>query len=222
MLLAVDTSTQMMGLALYDGTEVRAESVWQTHSHHTVELAPAIDELLRHTAIKPAELTVLACALGPGSFTSLRIGLAVVKGLALSLHIPIIGIPTLDFLAAAQPLSEMPMLALLPAGRGRMAVVHYTVVDGSWKSQDKPGIMTAEELSDGIHSPTYICGEMNPEERQHLGRKWKNAILASPAQCVRRPAFLAELAWKRWEAHDVDEPVSLAPIYVHVAEAIPD
>jgi len=211
-----------MGLALYNGSEVLGESVWRTHSHHTVELAPAIEELFQRTTVKPADLTVLACALGPGSFTSLRIGLAVVKGLALSLHIPIIGIPTLDFLAAAQPLRDMPMLALLPAGRSRMAVVHYTVVDGAWTAQGGPSVMTTEALSDSIHGPTYICGEMTAEERQQLGRKWKNAILASPAQSVRRPAFLAELAWRRWEAHDVDEPVSLAPIYVHVAEAIPD
>ncbi|HBF41812.1 MAG TPA: tRNA (adenosine(37)-N6)-threonylcarbamoyltransferase complex dimerization subunit type 1 TsaB [Anaerolineaceae bacterium] len=222
MLLAVDTSTQTMGLALYNGTQVLAESVWLTHSHHTVELAPAIDELFQRAAIKPGQLEAVACALGPGSFTSLRIGLAVVKGLALSLHIPVIGIPTLTYLAAAQPLMQMPMLAVLPAGRGRMAVSRYTVQDGAWRSEGELSIMTAEAISDSIHEPTYICGEMDAAERQQLSRKWKNAIVASPAQSLRRPSFLAELAWKRWQEGDVDEPVSLAPIYVHVAEAIPD
>jgi tRNA threonylcarbamoyladenosine biosynthesis protein TsaB len=222
MLLAVDTSTQMMGLALYDGIQTLAESVWMTHSHHTVELAPAIEELFQRSSIKSSELSVVACALGPGSFTSLRIGLAVAKGLALSLHIPIIGIPTLDYLAAAQPVMDIPMLAVLPAGRGRMAVLRYINRDGQWQAEGESTIMTAEAISDSIHEPTYICGEMDAEERQQLSRKWKNARVASPAQSVRRPAFLAEMAWKRWQAGDVDEPVSLAPIYVHVAEAIPD
>lgn len=222
MLLAVDTSTQTMGLALYDGTSVLAESVWLTHSHHTVELAPAIQELFTRLAVKPDQLGAVACALGPGSFTSLRIGLAVVKGLALSLHIPIIGIPTLDYLAAAQPLMQMPMLAVLPAGRGRMAVSRYAVKDGAWQAEGGLSIMTAEAISDSIHEATYICGEMDAAERQQLSRKWKNANVASPAQSVRRPGFLAELAWKRWQAGDVDEPVSLSPIYVHVAEAIPE
>ena len=222
MLLAVDTSTQTMGLALYDGNQVIAECVWQTHSHHTVELAPAIEELFHRTAIKPADLGAIACALGPGSFTSLRIGLAVAKGLALSLHIPIIGIPTLDYLAASQPMMEIPMLTVLPAGRGRMAVSRYTVQDGAWRSAGEISVMTAEAISDSIHETTYICGEMDAEERQQLSRKWKNAVVASPAQSFRRPAYLAELAWKRWQAGEVDEPVSLAPIYVHVAEAIPD
>ena len=103
MLLAIDTSTQTIGLALYDGTQVLAEMHWQTKTHHTIELAPAVDELITRCNIKPVELKAIACALGPGSFTSLRIGLAFAKGLALSLRIPILGIPTFDYLVASQP-----------------------------------------------------------------------------------------------------------------------
>lgn len=222
MLLAVDTSTQTMGLALYDGNQVVGESTWLTHSHHTMELAPSIDNMLHRCNVKPTDLSVLACALGPGSFTSLRIGLAVAKGLALSLHIPILGIPTLDALAVAQPLLDMPMLAVLPAGRGRLAVSKYNVVDSAWKAEGDAEVTTTEELSRSIHSRTYICGEMSADERQQLARKWKNVTMASPAQCVRRPGYLAELAWKRWQNGETDEPVSLAPIYLHVADPIPD
>lgn len=222
MLLAVDTSTQTMGLALYNGNQVAGEMVWVTHSRHTVELAPAIDDLLDRCNVKPADLTVLACALGPGSFTSLRIGLAVAKGLALSLHIPILGVPTLDALAAAQPLLDMPMLAVLPAGRSRLAVGKYNVLDSAWRAEGEAVVTTTEDLARSIHARTYICGEMTAEERQQLARKWKNVTMASPAQCVRRPGYLAELAWKRWQNGETDEPVSLAPIYLHVAEAIPD
>ena len=95
MLLAVDTSTQWVGLALYDGAQVLNETVWRTHNHHTVELAPALDTVLKSTAIRPEGLQALGVALGPGSFTSLRIGLAVVKGLALALHLPAHNAPAL-------------------------------------------------------------------------------------------------------------------------------
>ena len=122
MLLAVDTSTQWIGLALYGGAQVLNETVWRTQSHHTVELAPSLDTLFRRTGVRPEGLQALGVALGPGSFTSLRIGLAVVKGLALALHIPVVGIPTLDVLAAAQPVQELPLAAILQAGRGRLAV----------------------------------------------------------------------------------------------------
>jgi tRNA threonylcarbamoyladenosine biosynthesis protein TsaB len=222
MLLAVDTSTQMTGLALYDGTRVVCEMSWQTHNHHTVELSPAITGLLERCNCRPADLTVLAVALGPGSFTSLRIGLALVKGMALALKIPVVGIPTLDSLAASVAVRDMPLAAVLQAGRGRLGLVWYDALMGAWKARGEPQLVTAEELSQEIHKPTLIAGELSADERQLLARKRKNAVLLSPAFCMRRPSFLAELAWQRWTAGQSDEVISLAPIYLHVAEPIPD
>ena len=80
---------------------------------------------------------------------------------------------------------------------------------------------TADELADKIRKPTIVCGELTKEERQRLARKRVNVRLASPAQCVRRPAILAELAWERWQAGAQDDAASLAPIYLHVANSIP-
>ncbi|MFQ5615876.1 MAG: hypothetical protein ACE5GO_05385 [Anaerolineales bacterium] len=65
-----------------------------------------------------------------------------------------------------------------------------------------------------VQRPTLICGELNAETRSILKRKRENIRLASPAQSLRRPAFLAELAWERWQAGQVDDPVTLAPIYL--------
>lgn len=222
MLLAIDSSTQWMGLALYDGVQVLGEMAWRTRNHHTVELAPAVDALMSRSALSPDQLKAVAVALGPGSFTSLRIGLAVAKGLSLAQKIPLIGIPTLDVLAAAQPLRNIPMIAVLQAGRGRLAAVHYLAEKDGWKAQGDARVTTAEELSQQIKSPTYICGELSAEDRQMLHRKYKNVLLASPALCVRRPSLLAELAWARWQSGKTDDPVSLAPIYLHVAGSIPD
>lgn len=74
MLFALDTSTSWISLALFDGTFLRYEVTWETQHHHTVELAPALERMIKSTGIKPSELTGLAVATGPGSFTSLRIG----------------------------------------------------------------------------------------------------------------------------------------------------
>jgi tRNA threonylcarbamoyladenosine biosynthesis protein TsaB len=222
MLLAVDTSTQTMGIALYDGTQAIAETYWHTRTHHSVELAPAVQDLMKKCGVAADDLKAVGCALGPGSFTSLRIGLAFAKGFAFSLNVPILGISTFDFLVATQPLLDYSLAAVLPAGRGRLAVGWYRNINNSWQAEGEITIMSAEDLSAKILQPTYICGEFDAEERQVLSRKYKNAILASPAQCVRHPAMLAELAWKRLEAGEKDEPVSLSPIYLHVAEAIPD
>jgi tRNA threonylcarbamoyladenosine biosynthesis protein TsaB len=223
MLLAIDTSTQWMGLALFDGAQVVGETVWQTHNHHTVELAPAIQEMLARCGLHPADLKAIGVALGPGSFTSLRIGLAVAKGMALALHIPVFGIPSLDIVAAAEPISDLPMAAVLQAGRGRLAVRWYTCLLGThWQAQGDATMTTVDELSDLIKKPTLVIGELTAHERQVLARKRRNVVLASPAHAVRRPAYLAELSWQRWVSGTIDDVVTLSPIYLHVAEAIPE
>lgn len=221
MLLAIDTSTRTAGVALYDGVQVMAETTWTSRDYHTRELAPVIDEILQRCGLGMSSVRAVGVATGPGSFTGLRIGLALAKGLAFGLRVPIIGIPTLDVLAAAQPVQEHPMLAILHAGRGRLAVSAYHLQEGSWTAAGKLEILDIETLSQRITRPTVVCGELTELERQTLARKRKNVLLASPAMCLRRPGYLAELAWRRWQAGSVDDPVKLVPFYLHVGEPIP-
>ena len=221
MLLAIDTSTAQIGLALYDGTSIPGEFVWHSGLHHTQELAPAVADLLRRVNLKMEAITVLGVALGPGSFTSLRVGLAFVKGLVLSRHLPLIGIPTLDVVAAAVPLSERRLAALVQAGRGRMALGWYHAGENEWQPEGPAAVTTADELADSIHKPSIVCGDLTAEQRQRLERKFKNVRMASPAQCLRRPGILAELAWQKWLAGKTDPAASLAPIYLHVAGGLP-
>src|SRR5215207_927047 len=221
MLLAVDTSTAQVGLALYDGAQVIGEFAWRSKQRHTVELAPAISELLTRCGITIDEVRAVGVALGPGSFTSLRVGLALVKGLALSRHIPLVGIPTLDILAAAQAASKLPLGVALQAGRGRFALGWYKNSRNGWQPKSEARVVTVEKLIDEIKSPWMLCGEFTSEERERLTKENVNIRLASPAQSVRRPAVLVELAWARWQAGQVDDEAALAPIYLHTTEPIP-
>ncbi len=221
MLLAVDTSTRRPGIALYDGFQVVNELSWISQFHHTVELAPAVEWAFRRAGIQVEQLECLAVALGPGSFTSLRTGLAFAKGMALAENLPVVGVPSLDVLAASQPvISRTPMIAVLEAGRTRLAVGYYKAKENRWRATKELALMTAQELSEQIRRPTLICGELDERARNLLKRKWKNARLASPAQSHRRPSYLAELGWERWKAGRIDDPASLAPIYLseHMAE----
>jgi tRNA threonylcarbamoyladenosine biosynthesis protein TsaB len=220
-LLALDTSTRSIGVALYDSDHVISESVWISVDHHTVELAPGVEETLHRAGVSREELQALAVATGPGSFTGLRIGLALAKGMALALHIPLVGIPTLDALAASQPLQAAYLVTVLLAGRGRLATSWYEVENGAWQHTGEIIVLTVEELSKRIQHPTQVCGELTGEERRTLARKRRNVLLASPAQSVRRPSYLAELAWQRWQAGQVDDPATLAPRYLHYNEPIP-
>ena len=220
MLLAVDTSTAQVGLAIYDDSQVIGEYAWRSKQRHTIELAPAVFELLRRCGLTMEDVQVLGVALGPGSFTSLRVGLSLVKGLAISRHLPLVGIPTLDILAAAQASSKLPLVVAIQAGRGRLAVGWYQRSKNGWQAKGPARVVTFEALMDEVNRPAILCGELTSDERQKLVQRTE-AQLVSPARSIRRPAVLAELAWARWQAGDVDDEATLAPIYLHVAEPIP-
>ncbi len=221
MLLAIDTSTAQIGLALYDGATVPGELFWQSRAHHTEQLAPALAGLLERVGVTMDSVKALGVAIGPGSFTSLRVGLAFIKGLALARHLPLVGVPTLEIVAASVPLSNRKLGAVLQAGRGRLAVGWYKPIESGWQAEGPVLTTNTEELEKKIRKPVIICGELTAEDRQRLARKFKNVLLASPAQCVRRPGILAEIAWNRWQAGKTDAAASLAPIYLHVAGGLP-
>ena len=219
MLLAVDTSTAQVGLAVYDGAQVISEYAWRSNQHHTVELAPAVADLLARAGLTMEDIRALGVALGPGSFTSLRVGLSLIKGLALARHLPLVGIPTLDIYAASQPISKLPLLAAIQAGRGRLAVGWYKGTKNGWQAKGPARVASIETLIEEIEAPSIVCGEFTAQERQRLAEA--SVKLVSPAQSLRRPSILAELAWKRWQNGETDDEATLAPIYLHTAEPIP-
>jgi len=166
-------------------------------------------------------VSALGVAIGPGSFTSLRVGLAFAKGLALARRLPLIGIPTLDVVAAARPLADLPLVATLQAGRGRLAVGWYKATENGWQAEGPAKVETVDSLAEQIQDPTIVCGELNAEERQRLARKRVNVVLMTAANSVRRPSILAELAWARWQAGHADDLSALSPIYLHASDPIP-
>jgi tRNA threonylcarbamoyladenosine biosynthesis protein TsaB len=221
MLLAIDTSTSWISLALFDGTFIHDELTWESQHHHTVELSPAVKQIFRQTGTTPKMLTGIAVATGPGSFTSLRIGLSLAKGFALALNLPIVGVPSLDIIAASQPVEELPMIAVLHAGRKRLAFVPYKAVGRRWEAQAEPAVIDPKDLVKTITEPTLVCGELSEEDRSIIGRRWKNAIIASPAHSLRRAGFLAEIGWNKLMQNQADDPRYLTPIYLSTTNPLP-
>lgn len=232
MMLSVDTSTDQIGIALGDGDQIIAELMWCSQQYHTVELAPAIAELLGHAGASMDSIEALCVALGPGSYTALRVGIALAKGIALARNLPLVGIATLDVLAAGQPTCDLPLGAVIRAGRGRIALGWYKssgnsawsglhaedATHGEWQADGPAEVTTVDALAKSIERPTLIAGELTTEERQRLARKRKNVVLAPPHLCLRRPSLLAAIGWRRYQNGHVDDTASLAPIYLHHAE----
>src|SRR4051812_27836999 len=135
MIVAFDTSTEWCSVALYDPTGGgRAEQTWFAGREQTRQLLPTLEGVLTRPRLSRADLRGVAVAIGPGSFTGLRVGLATAKGLAFALSIPLWGVPTLDILGYAHmAITAAPVCAVLHAGRGRLAYALYRTRNGVWQ-----------------------------------------------------------------------------------------
>ena len=214
MLVAIDTATDYASLALHDGFQVRGEYTWESPRRHTVEMLPRLAAALEQLDVLTEHLSGVAVTQGPGSFTGLRVGMAVAKGLALARGLPLIGVPTLDVVAAAQGRDRRPLRAVLQAGRGRICTATYRWRDNEWRATKEPRLTTWPALVEETTSPTIFCGEIDPEGADALGGLGELASLVPAAARLRRAAFLAEIAWQRLNRGQTDDPATVAPIYL--------
>lgn len=221
-LLALDTATRSMSLALHDGQTLIAEQTWRAGNRHNHRLAPAIDALLCDCDLAISDLTAIAVATGPGSYTGLRIGVALAKGMAGAGDLPLVGVTTLDILAVAHPFqnARARLLAVVQAGRGRIIAGEYQVKKGRWMMDGEASITTWEALLDEREGTYYITGEIDASGHETINeakeREGLSLTLLNGAHRARRAGFLAEEALRRLQnaGEDAFAPSRLLPIYM--------
>jgi tRNA threonylcarbamoyladenosine biosynthesis protein TsaB len=219
MLLALDTSTALAGVALYDGT-LRAEATWHAGRNHSVQVMPMAVRLLEDQGLGPGDLTAVAVAIGPGSYTGVRVGLALAKGLAVARRLPLVGVCTLDVLAAPFLAAGRPVRPALDAGRRRFATALYEREgDALVRREPIVGVDLAGLLA-LLRPPVLVTGDLDAAARiaimeaQDSGGGGSGVAVASPAAAPRRAGFLAELAWLRLAAEGGSDPAAVEPIYL--------
>jgi tRNA threonylcarbamoyladenosine biosynthesis protein TsaB len=213
MILAIDTATRWLGLALHDGTAVLAEHGWQAFQTQTIELTPAIGDMLARAEITAVDLKGIAIAIGPGSYTGLRVGLAVAKGMALVNRTPLLGVSTLDIVAAATAPYDAQLLVTAEAGRSRVcaAIYHWHSRHG-WQTKATPVIEAWPDLLAQLDRPTVATGEITADAAKLIRKAGHQVVPA--AATVRRAGYLAEIGWQRLRKNKTDEASTLAPIYL--------
>ncbi len=216
MILAIDTATRQASVALYDAAGVAAEQTWRTANNHSAEVMPALMALLAQQRLELAVLEGVAVAQGPGSFTGLRIGLSLAKGLCLAIGCPIIAVPSLDVTAYAAGERGCPVWAVLEVGRGRLCAAEYGFEEGAPVRRGAPQLAHAQEWAPVVTGPVRLAGEVSLALRERLqsGPDAGWITIASPASGLRRAGFLAELAWRRLAAGQADDLDSLEPLYL--------
>jgi tRNA threonylcarbamoyladenosine biosynthesis protein TsaB len=214
MILAIDTATRQVSLALAAEDTLLGQAAWPSANTHTVALAPGVERLLSNAGAAPNDLTALAVAIGPGSFTGVRIGIAFAKGMALARSLPLIGVKTLEIVMKGLPLSEASAIAVVPAGRGRVIWALYTARETGWEAAHDGVVGTWDEVAVAARAGAIVAGEIDDAGRQVLAQ---NQIRVEPAPNPQgRARWLAVIGWERWRLGRLDPAATLRPIYAHL------
>jgi tRNA threonylcarbamoyladenosine biosynthesis protein TsaB len=215
MILALDTSTRFASIALYDEDGVHGEHSWRAEQSHTEDLMPRVTAMMQAANVVPASLAGVVVALGPGSFNGLRVALSAGKGLAISLHIPLVGVSTLETVAYQHGSLSLPVRPILEGGGGQVATALYRVVRSHWAQQEEPHLATLDEICQATTQRTLLCGEISADFAAEMRRRLDTlVIIAPPAANARRAGYLAELGWYRLRDGQVDDPATLEPLYL--------
>lgn len=149
--LAIESSTKTLSIALFKDKKLVQEILQEPNGKtHSEKLLPLIDQLLSHHQILLTDLGHIAVAIGPGAYTSLRVGLATVMGLAQTNNIPVVPVSSLCAMAWGAKKEGELTVPLLKAGRGYVYAAGYRYVEGKLK----------EEVAENIYEPTIFFNQI--------------------------------------------------------------
>lgn len=217
--LAIDTSNYVMGVSLIDGNTVVGEMITNLTKNHSVRLMPAVEQLLQECNVKPKELQKIIVAAGPGSYTGVRIGVTVAKTLAWSLQIPIVGVSSLEVLAANGSDFQGVICPLFDGRRGQIYTGLYTYKENQLTSiKDDRIILIVEwlQMLKEMKQPVLFIGNDVEKHKEtivdYLGDQ---AVLAPFTKNNPRPSELALLGLQKEE----QSVHTFVPSYLRLAEA---
>jgi tRNA threonylcarbamoyladenosine biosynthesis protein TsaB len=211
-LLAIDTSSDRAGIALLRGEALHACS-WPAARAQTTQVPPRVHDLLATVGITPADLSGVAVASGPGTFTGLRVGLSLAKGFAIAGGLPIVGVPTLVATALPWARAGVPVVAVLPAGRGRLVWQHIRPEELDEATPPVNG--TPDELLAALPAmgTAAVVGEL-PGPLAAALEPAAVPVVVTPGLGGRIEA-VALLGQQRLRDGRADDLATLEPVYVH-------
>jgi tRNA threonylcarbamoyladenosine biosynthesis protein TsaB len=200
-------------VALLDDERLVAEYLLDVSVTHSERLLAAVDRVLADARWPPRALGGLAVAVGPGSFTGLRIAVSTVKGLAVALGLPIAAVPTLDAMAAALPWASLPVCPVLDARKGEVYASLYRWDDGAMRREWEYLALPPAALAERLREPTLVVGDGAPSIDSPHAR-----ALPSPRR-LPSPACVGALGLARLRRGETVAAAALTPLYLRPSEA---
>lgn len=216
-ILAIDTSNDVLGIALLSEEKMIAEYMTNLKKNHSVRVMPAIERVLADCGMEPGDLGKIVVAKGPGSYTGVRIGVTIAKTMAWSLGIPLSGVSSLAVLAASARHFNGYISPLFDARRGLIYTGLYRyqdeILETVKEDRNMLAVKWAEELGD-LEEPVLFIGN-DLSLHQDTFQSIQNAVFSHLAQNNPRPGELGLLGL-HMPAEDIH---TFAPSYLRLVEA---
>ena len=223
-ILSIDTSSQVSSVAVLSAERILAELSMQGALTHSETLMLHIETALRMARVKKEELEGVAVSIGPGSFTGLRIGLAAAKMMAYALHIPLIAVPTLEALAHHTMCEGVRLVPMMDAQKGNVYAQEF-----AWEAGDADMVLCEKHPLVILPLAEVVAGLSDSSQPVLLlGDAMQKKTSISLPQGVRlapiharmpRAACVGLAALARHARGAVDDPVTVAPLYLRRSEA---
>ena len=178
-LLCLSTAEQGCSLAIVDGNSPVCEEFWEVKQTHSTRLVKMIEHMLEKRAcMELADIDVFVAARGPGSFTGLRIGISVIKGLAYAMGKPALGVSSLDGIAFCFAYSSMPVCVMMDARRNQVYCAVYQFDHGSLVSKTSERVVSPEEAIKMTKVPTLFAGSGSKAYRDIIEQTADHPVIA--------------------------------------------
>lgn len=226
LVLALETTLEVASCAVWDGERKSLLAELKVHAYQTLtqRLPALVQAVLDYSEVTLRDIGLLAVSLGPGSFTSVRVGLAFAKGLSMALNKPIIGVRTMEALALSSTVHEGNLLVTLyPSRPSRPTEVYAALFQFRDGKLERDGNEFACEFSQLVlklkarpESFIVLVGAMPSGAVNVLADlKCEKQIALPLSPSLPSASLVAQRAWQRWQQNPKsDDPVSLSPIYV--------
>lgn len=225
MILAINTSTLQFSLALLsESGGLVAEHLMSEGKGHFGNLMPTLQFLLNSSGREIREVNCISVATGPGSFTGLRIGLSLSKGLCHALGVPIVGISTLEAMAVQAPYAGLPVIPVLHSRKGEFFTARF--IWENEKGLQRTGEDTWVRFADVprlFREPSLFVGNDYPTQGTRLKDLLGERALLAPIHCwALRASSVGSLALEKFLNGGLDDPHSLNPVYLRPPDIRPN
>ncbi len=224
LVLALETATERASAALVAGAEVGAAWHAETAGDLCRRFAPEIARLVARGGLDFDEVELVAIGLGPGSFTSLRIGLATAKAVALAREVPLVGASSLEALAWRNKSEYDGLLCpILDAKRGDLYASVYRTAGPAMRQVEAEMVVKPEALAAKLSpyhdEPVTFFGRFEAEQARAIKTTSPSGWRVLTGPVYPQAEAIAELGRSRYESRGADELASLRPIYVRMSYA---